>query len=140
MTYRVKRKRITRVKGLGKYDHYEPGDEIEPTDAELENFGDNLEKIESSSESVESDSDPEQSDESESAEESTQEQSEESESESGDDPYDDLPSLSEMTVDEVEQRLEDGDFSESELGLLHDLEQLGEDRVTVHRAIDDYSG
>lgn len=50
--YRVKRSKITRASG----ERYQPGDMIEPTEAELTAFGDNLEMVESEGESSDDES------------------------------------------------------------------------------------
>lgn len=132
--YRVKRKRITRVRD-GDRIIFEPGDEIEPTEAELRSFSDNLQKVETVTESDSSDA------EEESTEETEDSQSDESEpSEETPEGVDlsDLPNLSEMNLPEIEDALKGRSFSNEEIEVLHDLESDGKDRVGAHSRIDEY--
>lgn len=134
MSYRVKRKRITRING-GDYIHFEPGDEIEPRECELKSFGDNLVKVESDGSEA---SEEEETTESEEQTESDSDESEPSESES--DYSRDYPDLSEMTVtEELPEYLKSHDFSEEEKEELHDIESEGDNRITAHQRIDEYA-
>lgn len=110
---------------------YEVGDTIEPTDAELESFGDKLEEVQTvevtdSSESV--------GDETESSDESSEDESDASESTR------EYPDLSEMSVnEELPEYLQANEFSQTEKNELHDLESEGKDRITAHQRIDEYA-
>lgn len=132
--YKVSRKRIIRSNG-GDTETFEVGDEIEPTESELDAFGDNLVKVENddTSESEES-----VSDESEEEDSDDSSQSEDTQSESG---YSrDYPELSKLTVnEELIGYLQGNEFSEEEKEELHDIESKGEDRITAHQRIDEYA-
>lgn len=132
--YRVSRKRIIRSNG-GDTETFEVGDEIEPTESELDAFGGNLVKVENddTSESEES-----VSDESEEEDSDDSSQSEDTQSESG---YSrDYPELSKLTVnEELIGYLQGNEFSDSEKEELHDIESKGEDRITAHQRIDEYA-
>lgn len=129
--YRVKRKRHIRVGEEGERTVFEPGDEIEPTDAELESFSDRFEEVQtvevSSSSTSEGDS-------TEDSDESGEDQSDASESTR------EYPDLSEMSVnEELPEYLQENDFSQAEKNELHDLESSGKDRITAHQRIDEYA-
>lgn len=132
--YRVTRKEHTRTED-GETVTYEVGDTFEPTDAEIDSFGDKLAKVESDDTS-ESDS-SESTDTEEETEESTEE-SEEAETES---EYSrDYPDLSELTVnEELVEYLESNEFSDEEIEELHQVESEGEDRITAHQTIDEHA-
>lgn len=81
---------------------FEPGDEINPTEAELQAYPDRFRELRGSAEG------------------------------SVDVPLD----LGDMTVSEVEEALESGDYDDS-LDILAQAESQGDDRTGVHEAIDE---
>lgn len=113
---------------------YEVGDTFNATEAELSAFGDKLEVVESES-ANQSSSSGSPTDESESDEESPDEANNESE---GDSEYSYLPEITNLTVEESQNVLEDTEYSSDDAEYLHEQEKNGSDRVMVHRAIDEY--
>lgn len=116
-THRVRRRPITRSDG----ETFEPGDEIEPTEDELEAFGDNL---------APNEDDEAEADESAGGEEAEQAQLATGEAEA------DLEAVLDGTVDEVQAALATGEYDDV-LDELGGLETDAEARKGVFEALDE---
>lgn len=112
--YRVTRKRITQSDGPD----YEAGDVWEdPPDAVIRAFGDRLERIQDDQDGNEDDG-----------------------GEEAEGPVDPPFDPGEYTIDELEDALEAGEYSDAEVAALYSAEVEGEDRTGAIDAIDEYLG
>lgn len=87
----------------------DPGDIIQPTEAELDAFGDALEPVRESNGGTEPATEPDQTEET-------------AEAEVADPPFD----PGEYSIDDLETELSEGDYTDAELAALLDAEQAGD--------------
>lgn len=121
-THRVRRRPITRSDG----ETFEPGDEIDATDAELAAFGDNLIELEDQDTSTDA------------GEGADDEEEAETDGEAAEATVDeaDLADVLDGTIGDVEEELATGEYDDV-LDQLEALEEDGEARRGVFDALDD---
>jgi len=96
----------------------ERGDVIEPTESELDSFGDSLRPL-GQAETVD---EPDTAD--ETATETSTDDAEESDAETSEAPID----PSEYTIDELDEEIAEGDYSKAAISAILEAEQSGDDR------------